>query len=278
MLNDDLDEDPAARRERNFEFLRRFIDEWLTRTQKSLVEGTGSSCRPDSVDADELYLQPCKVVLAALDYQTPQGLFQSPNAAFNKLATVLAYLVHELNDLVRQMEQDVFPQLLMFGEGMAAGGDASGLLEGSTQVALAKALPAFRRAALVIERLKTVTAALLAQLGASSAEHARKATILRGEAAVSGFWAVARACGVLARLDLLTGRNPALLSAFSMFQRSGCPRAWSGGMSGRASLDCWLWASCMQGCAIPSVHLTPKPCASLWTSIRRRLCCQPSRM
>lgn len=60
MLNDDLDEDPTARRERNFEFLRRFIDEWLTATQDPLDQGIGTSCRSHSVDAQELCLQPCK--------------------------------------------------------------------------------------------------------------------------------------------------------------------------------------------------------------------------
>lgn len=78
-----------------------------------------------------------------------------------------------------QLEEDVCPKLVAFGEEPQAAIASSG--EGDVQIMMAKALPFLQKLLHLLDRLCSVLENLLLQLGSLCAEHTRKATILQGK-------------------------------------------------------------------------------------------------
>ncbi|KAK9829570.1 hypothetical protein WJX72_006545 [[Myrmecia] bisecta] len=156
---------------------------------------------------------PVEIVLQPANINAPQDLILSSNAAFSKLARILVYLCNELA-LLKAKAEEVYPVLLMFGEGRASG-DASH--EGDLQAAFAQLLAPLRQLSQLLYHLQACCANLLCQLGALCAEQTRKSTILQGSHAVTAFSRLAQGLGVLLRLEYIIHRNPVIAAGFAAY-------------------------------------------------------------
>ena len=78
-----------------------------------------------------------------------------------------------------QLDQDICPKLVIFGEEPQGGVSAS--REGDAQLMMAKTVPFLQSLSTLLERLSAVLENMLVQLGSLCAEHTRKATILQGK-------------------------------------------------------------------------------------------------
>ncbi|CAL8470925.1 g10467 [Coccomyxa elongata] len=210
------EEDPAVAVEEQFETSRRFLDEWLVQLRDINATLRREACSVGSLPLRQHNFAPCQAAVLPKEYDSPMGLLITSNTAFSKLATLLSYLVLEVENITGQIERVLCPKLLMFGEELFA---PRGDEEGTMQIALAHFLPSLQELQALLEQLEGVTVNLLAQLGALCAEQLRKATILQGTHATIAFLGLATSLGTMLRLDCIVTRNTHLVPAFAMLRR-----------------------------------------------------------
>ncbi len=183
--------------EEHFETLRRFTDEWMVQMRDTSAGLRHQLNAEGGVHMRQHHFWPCKVSAEAsktllpalcvssrpqhdavlqvavrpLEDNSPLGLMCTTNTAFSKLATLLAYLLLQIEGLrmrvahlhynmvessamflsisisPAQIEREMYPALLVFGDSptAAAPEKAPGAGEGDTQIRLAKFLPSLRR-------------------------------------------------------------------------------------------------------------------------------------